>query len=91
MLSPEGKLKGDLTVFNWGDGTWWIMGLLPARMAHALVPRPHGRTAFTVRDLGEQMAGFSLAGPKSREVIERLTDGPVGELPFMGCGSSTSG
>ena len=26
MLSPEGRMKGDLTVFNWGDGRWWIMG-----------------------------------------------------------------
>jgi dimethylglycine dehydrogenase len=26
MLGHDGRLKGDLTVFNWGDGTWWIMG-----------------------------------------------------------------
>ena len=26
MLSPSGKLKGDLTIFNWGDGSWWVMG-----------------------------------------------------------------
>ena len=25
MLSPEGRLKGDLTVLNWGDGTYWSM------------------------------------------------------------------
>lgn len=38
MLAPNGKLKGDLTIFNWGDGTFWIMGsYYPARMAHALV------------------------------------------------------
>jgi dimethylglycine dehydrogenase len=34
MLSPEGKLKGDLTVFNWGDGTWWIMGSYYLREWH---------------------------------------------------------
>ncbi len=32
------------------------------------------------------MAGFSLSGPKSRAVIEKLTDGPIGDLSFMGCG-----
>jgi dimethylglycine dehydrogenase len=25
-LGHDGRLKGDLTLFNWGDGTWWIMG-----------------------------------------------------------------
>ena len=34
MLSPEGKLKGDLTVFNWGDGSWWIMGSYYLREWH---------------------------------------------------------
>jgi dimethylglycine dehydrogenase len=86
MLSPEGKLKGDLTVFNWGDGTWWIMGSYYLREWHMRWFHDHMADGVTVRDLGEQMAGFSLAGPKSREVIGRLTDGPVGELPFMGCG-----
>lgn len=40
----------------------------------------------SIRDLGEDMAGFSLAGPKSREVIAKLTDGDIENLPFMGCG-----
>src|SRR6202020_2164869 len=26
MLSETGKLKGDLTIINWGDGTFWIEG-----------------------------------------------------------------
>jgi dimethylglycine dehydrogenase len=46
----------------------------------------HMQDGVTVRDLGDEMAGFSLAGPKSRAVIERLTEDPVGALPFMGCG-----
>jgi dimethylglycine dehydrogenase len=47
----------------------------------------HMMDGVTVRDLGEEMAGFSLAGPKSRAVIETLTDGSVGDLGFMGCGA----
>ena len=39
-----------------------------------------------VRDLGEDTCGFSLSGPNSRKVIEKLTDGPIAELPFLGCG-----
>lgn len=46
----------------------------------------HMMDGVRVRDLGEEMAGFSLSGPNSKAVIEKLTDGPVGDLPFMGCG-----
>ncbi|MFY0692572.1 MAG: FAD-dependent oxidoreductase [Paracoccaceae bacterium] len=86
MLSPQGKLKGDLTVFNWGDGTWWVMGSYYLRRWHRRWFDDHMEDGVILRDLGEDTVGFSLSGPKSRAVIEKLTDGPVGELPFMGCG-----
>ena len=34
MLAPDGRLKGDLTVFNWGAGVWWIMGSYYLREWH---------------------------------------------------------
>ncbi|WP_108882835.1 FAD-dependent oxidoreductase [Anderseniella sp. Alg231-50] len=86
MLSPEGKLKGDLTVFNWGDGSWWIMGSYYLREWHMRWFDSHMQDGVTVRDIADDMVGFSLAGPKSRDVIAKLTDGDVGALPFMGCG-----
>ncbi len=86
MLSPEGKLKGDLTIFNWGDGTWWIMGSYYLRAWHARWFHDHGAEAVTVEDMSDRMVGFSLSGPNSRKVLEKLTDGPVADLKFMGCG-----
>lgn len=86
MLGEDGRLKGDLTVFNWGDGTWWIMGSYYLRTWHMRWFNDHMMDGVRVRDLGEEMAGFSLSGPNSKAVIEQLTDGPVGDLPFMGCG-----
>jgi dimethylglycine dehydrogenase len=86
MLGEDGRLKGDLTVFNWGDGTWWIMGSYYLRSWHMRRFEAHMMDGVTVRDLGDEMAGFSLSGPNSRAVIKKLTDGPVGDLPFMGCG-----
>ncbi|WP_299298480.1 FAD-dependent oxidoreductase [uncultured Tateyamaria sp.] len=86
MLGEDGRLKGDLTVFNWGDGTWWIMGSYYLRTWHMRWFDDHMIDGVTVRDLGDEMAGFSLSGPKSKAVIEKLTDGSVGDLPFMGCG-----
>ena len=87
MLSPEARLKGDLTLFNWGDGTWWLMGSYYLRAWHMRWFNDHIGNGVTVGDLGEDTAGFSLSGPKSKAVIEKLTDGAVGDLPFMGCGA----
>ncbi len=87
MLAEDGRLKGDLTVFNWGDGTWWIMGSYYLRTWHMRWFDDHMMEGVTLRDLGEEMAGFSLAGPASLNVIEKLTDGPIADLKFMGCGS----
>ncbi|AXI44946.1 glycine cleavage system protein T [Sulfitobacter sp. SK012] len=86
MLGEDGRLKGDLTLFNWGDGTWWIMGSYYLRAWHMRWFNGHMGADVTLRDLGEEMAGFSLSGPNSREVVARLSENAAA-LPFMGCGS----
>jgi len=86
MLGDDARLKGDLTLFNWGGGTYWLMGSYYLRSWHMRWFNDHMGEAVQVKDLGDEIAGFSLSGPKSRAVIEKLTDGPVGDLPFMGCG-----
>ncbi len=87
MLSPEGKLKGDLTVFNWGDGTWWIMGSYYLREWHMRWFNTYLTDGVTIRDIADDIVGFSLSGPNSRKVLEKLTDGPIDDLRFMGCGT----
>ena len=89
MLSPEGRLKGDLTVFNWGDGSWWIMGSYYLREWHMRWFSGHGGDAadVSIRDISDATVGFSLAGPNSPRVLEKLTEGDIGTLPFMGCGT----
>jgi dimethylglycine dehydrogenase len=86
-LGEDGRLKGDLTLFNWGDGTYWIMGSYYLRRWHMRWFDDHMGADVQVRDLGDEMCGFSLSGPNARKVIEKLSDGPVGDLPFMGCGA----
>ena len=34
MLGHDGRLKGDLTVLNWGDNRWWLMGSYYLRTWH---------------------------------------------------------
>ncbi|WP_274960832.1 GcvT family protein, partial [Lentibacter algarum] len=87
MLSEAGKLKGDLTIFNWGDGTYWIMGSYYLREWHMRWFDDHMGEGVTLSDISDKMVGFSLSGPNSRKVLERLTVDPIGDLKFMGCGS----
>ena len=85
MLGEDGRLKGDLTILNWGDGTYWIMGSYYLRAWHMRWFNDHMIDGVQVRDLGEEMCGFGLAGPNSRAVIEKLAEADISDMPFMGC------
>ncbi len=87
MLAPSGRLKGDLTVLNWGDGRWWVMGSYYLRNWHMRWFHDHQMEGVDIRDISDAMVGFGLAGPKSREVLAALTHQDVNgdALPFMGC------
>ncbi|MEQ3710583.1 MAG: FAD-dependent oxidoreductase [Tateyamaria sp.] len=92
MLGEDGRLKGDLTIFNWGDGRYWITGSYYLRAWHMRWFNEHMEDGITVRDLGDEMGGLSLSGPKSREVLRAvLTDGDADALKFMGCGQMDVG
>ena len=97
MLSPNGRLKGDLTVFNWGDGTWWIMGSYYLRQWHMRWFSDWSAkleaSAVTVRDISDATVGFALSGPRSRDVLAKLTHQDVSNeaLPFMGCATMDVG
>ncbi|MEP1200878.1 GcvT family protein [Tateyamaria sp.] len=92
MLGEDGRLKGDLTIFNWGDGRYWITGSYYLRAWHMRWFNKHMEDGVAVRDLGDEMGGLSLAGPKSREVLRAvLTDGDADALKFMGCGQMDIG
>ncbi len=86
MLAPSGRLKGDLTLLNWGDGTWWIMGSYYLREWHMRWFHDHLEEGVQVEDISDQVVGFSISGPKSRELLASLTHEDVSHaaLPFMG-------
>ena len=88
MLSPSGKLKGDLTVFNWGDGSYWVMGSYYLRQWHMRWFAGLLQNGVAVRDVSDDWVGFSLAGPRSRDVLAavvRNADVSNAALPFMSC------
>jgi dimethylglycine dehydrogenase len=86
MLAPDGRLKGDLTVLNWGDGTFWIMGSYYLRQWHMRWFEDHAMEGAEVRDISDIMVGFSLSGPQSHAVLSRLTPDDISSaaLPMFG-------
>ncbi len=86
MLGEDGKLKGDLTVFNWGDGTWWIMGSYYLREWHMRWYHDHLVDGVTINDLADDICGFAVTGPNARTIMENLTEQDLCALKFMGCG-----
>jgi dimethylglycine dehydrogenase len=91
MLGHDGRLKGDLTLLNWGDGTWWLMGSYYLRAWHMRWFNDHLSDGVTVRDISDAVVGFSLSGPKSRELLARVTGDDVSALGFMSCGAMDVG
>ena len=85
MLSFSGKLKGDLTLLNWGDGTYWIMGSYYLRAWHLRWFNEQLKDGVSIRDLGDEMCGFALIGPKSHSVLEKVAEEDVSNLRFMDC------
>lgn len=87
MLGEDGRLKGDLTVLNWGDGTWWIMGSYYLRAWHMRWFNDHLDAGVEVRDISDAVVGFSLSGPRSRELLSRVTHEDVSAeaMPFLAC------
>ena len=87
MLSPEGKLKGDLTLFNWGDGSWWIMGSYYLRAWHMRWFDNYLTEGVAIRDISDEMLGFSVSGPNARKIVQKVTESDMSNksFPFMSC------
>ncbi len=87
MLGHDGRLKGDLTLFNWGDGTWWIMGSYYLRAWHMRWFMDHLIDGVEVRDISDGVVGFGLSGPLSRELMEMVVHDDVSDqaMRFMTC------
>ncbi|TMJ41836.1 MAG: FAD-dependent oxidoreductase, partial [Alphaproteobacteria bacterium] len=87
MLNEAGKLIGDFTVAKAADERFYIFGSGPAENYHmrwfeAHLPKDGG---VEVRPLSFELGGLSIAGPKSRDLLARLTDQDVSNaaMPFM--------
>ncbi|WP_299416803.1 FAD-dependent oxidoreductase [uncultured Sulfitobacter sp.] len=86
LIGKRGGIAGDFTVTKLGEDEFWIIGSGMAERYHQRffkeVPLPEG-TTFESRT--EAMCGFNVAGPKSREMLQRLTNTSLAtaDFPFM--------
>jgi dimethylglycine dehydrogenase len=83
MLSPKGRLLGDLTVARLADDRFLIVGSAAAQEVHQRWFADHApASGVTLRNRTRELAGFAVAGPNSRELLARLTDEDVSAAAF---------
>lgn len=86
MLSPAGRLMGDLTVSRLDATRFWLVGSYYLQEWHLRWFRDHlPRSGVRIDNLSESWLGFSLSGPRSRELLARLAREDVADaaLPFL--------
>jgi dimethylglycine dehydrogenase len=74
MLSTKGRLYGDLTVSYLDENHYLILGSGAAQAMHrrwfeAQLPA----TGVSYRNISDGLHGFALSGPRSRELLGRIT------------------
>ena len=86
LIGKRGGIAGDFTVTRVGDEEFWVIGSGMAERYHKRffkqVPLPKG-TSFESKT--DAMCGFNVAGPKSRELLQRMTNASLAtkDFPFM--------
>ncbi|WP_298917990.1 FAD-dependent oxidoreductase [uncultured Roseobacter sp.] len=86
LIGKRGGIAGDFTVTRLDEDDFWVIGSGMAERYHKrffkAVPLPEGTTFESHTDV---MCGFNVAGPKSRDMLQRLTNTSLAteDFPFM--------
>jgi dimethylglycine dehydrogenase len=87
MLNPQGRIEGEFSVSRIGEDEFFLFGSQAAEVHHPrwfLAHLPEGSDIrFEVLSLS--MVGLTVAGPRSREVLQKLTRTSLAhaDFPFM--------
>jgi dimethylglycine dehydrogenase len=83
MLSAKSGLMGDFTVSRLADERFMIVGSGAAERFHMRWFEAHlPERGVTVRPIATERVGFALAGPRSRDLLARLTDEDLSKSAF---------
>lgn len=86
LIGKRGGIAGDFTVTRLAEDEFWVIGSGMAERYHARffgeVALP-AETHFT--SLTQSTCGFNVAGPRSREMLQRMTNASLSneDFPFM--------
>ncbi|MDQ2705027.1 MAG: FAD-dependent oxidoreductase [Pseudomonadota bacterium] len=87
MLKEDGRLIGDFTVAQMNSRAWYVFGSGIAEQYHMRWFEKHlpQDGSVAIEALGLSLVGLSIAGPKSREVLMKVTRTDLGNgaFPFM--------
>ena len=87
MLNPQGRIEGEFSVSRIGDDEFFLFGSQAAEVHHPrwfLAHLPEG-SPIRFEVLALSMVGLTVAGPRSRDVLAKLTDTSLAskDFPFM--------
>jgi len=84
MLNEFGKLIGDFTIARAGEERFLIWGSSAAQKYHMRWFEKHlpDDGSVHIHRFDQTLVGLSIAGPKSRAVLEKLTDADVSKEAF---------
>ena len=87
MLNPQGRIEGEFSVSRIGEEEFFLFGSQAAEVHHPrwfLSHLPQG-SPIRFETLALSMVGLTVAGPRSRDVLQKLTDTSLAtkDFPFM--------
>jgi dimethylglycine dehydrogenase len=84
MLNHNGKLIGDFTIAKAADESFYMWGSSQAQKYHMRWFEQHQPTdgSVHIERLDMSLIGLSIAGPKSRDVLQAITDTDVSNTGF---------
>lgn len=86
MLHPKGTLMGDLSVTTLAEDRFWLIGSYYLQEWHQRwFAESLPESGVTIENLSGRWLGFALSGPRSRDLVSRLTSEDVSAeaFPFM--------
>ena len=87
MLNPQGRIEGEFSVSRIGEEEFFLFGSQAAEVHHPRWFLAHLPEDSPIRfeTLALSMVGLTVAGPRSRDVLQKLTDTSLAtkDFPFM--------
>lgn len=86
MLTPKGKLYGDLTIARFAKDHFMLFGSGMMQEAHRrwFEKYLHGNDV-EYRNISDDYHGVALSGPNSKALLSKIFRGNVDEISFMDC------